>query len=298
MTATEIPTDVAPPVGSGRRSPGRLVVRRFLRHRLALISAGVLLVVVIAAIFAGPISGYDPNATNLDVTRQAPSAQHWLGTDSVGRDVLARLLYAGRVSLVVGVLAALLAVIVGTLLGTVAGLFGRWVDGLIMRLADVFLSFPSLVVIIVLAGVIGPSIPTLVIAIGLFQWPVCGRLVRGVTLTLREQEYILASRATGSGPFWLMRKHLIPAALPPVSVVATLAVAQAISLEATMSFLGLGVQAPTASWGNMLTDAQSLTIIKTMPWLWLPPGLAVAITVLAVNFVGDGLRDAVDPRQT
>lgn len=269
-----------------------------MRHRMALVSSVVLLIIIVLAVFAGPISGYSPNATDLDATRQAPSGAHWLGTDPVGRDVFSRLLHAGRVSLIVGILAALLAVVIGTVLGSIAGLFGRWVDGLIMRAADVFLSFPSLVVIIVLAGIIGPSIPTLVIAIGVFQWPVCGRLVRGVTLSLREQEYVLASRATGSGPLWLIRKHIIPAALPPVSVVGTLAVAQAISLEATMSFLGLGVQPPTASWGNMLTDAQSLTVIRSLPWLWLPPGLAVAITVLAVNFIGDGLRDAVDPRQS
>ncbi|QWF84943.1 ABC transporter permease [Amycolatopsis sp. CA-230715] len=283
---------------SRRLSPGGLVVRRFLRHRLAVASTVVVLAIVVLAVFAGPIAGLAPDATDLGATRQGPSAAHWLGTDTVGRDVLSRLLHAGRVSLVVGVLAALLAVAIGTVLGTIAGYFGRWADGLVMRLADVCMSFPTLVVIIVLAGLIGPSVPALVIAIGLFQWPVCGRLVRGVTLSLREQEYVLASRATGSSPAWLIRKHLVPAVLPPVSVAATLAVAQAIALEATMSFLGLGVQAPTASWGTMLTDAQSLTVIKTMPWLWLPPGLAVAITVLAVNFIGDGLRDAADPRQS
>ena len=138
----------------------------------------------------------------------------------------------------------------------------------------------------------------MVVAIGLFQWPQCGRIVRGVTLSVREQEYVQAARAAGARSFWLMRRHIIPAALPPVSVVATIAVAQAIGLEATMSFIGIGVQPPAASWGNMLTDAQSLTVIRSMPWLWLPPGLAVAITVLAVNFIGDGLRDAVDPRRT
>ncbi|OZM74635.1 peptide ABC transporter permease [Amycolatopsis antarctica] len=274
------------------------MLRRFLRHRLAVASTVLVFVIIALAVFAGAVAGVDPDATDLGATRQGPSAAHWLGTDTVGRDVFSRLLHAGRVSLLVGVLAALLAVALGTVLGTIAGYFGGWIDGLVMRLADVFMSFPSLVVIIVLAGIIGPSVPTLVIAIGLFQWPVCGRLVRGVTLSLREQEYVLASRATGSSPAWLIRKHLVPAVLPAVSVAATLAVAQAIGLEATMSFLGLGVQAPAASWGNMLTDAQSLTVVRTMPWLWLPPGLAVAVTVLAVNFIGDGLRDAVDPRQS
>lgn len=284
-------------VATSRRSPWRMGLRRFLRHRIAAASALVLLLMVGAAIFAGPISGHDPNATDLFGIRAAPSSEHWLGTDSTGRDVLSRLLFAARVSLGVGVASAAIAVVIGTLLGSLAGLMGGWADGLVMRLVDVFMSFPALVILLVVAGVLGPSVLTIVIGIGLFQWPVCGRLVRGVTLSLREQEYVQASRATGAGPFWIMTRHIMPAALPPVSVVATLAVAQAIELEATLSFLGLGIQPPSASWGNMLTDAQSLTVIKSEPWLWLPAGIAIAVTVLAVNFVGDGLRDAVDPRQ-
>jgi ABC-type dipeptide/oligopeptide/nickel transport system permease subunit len=285
-------------VATARRAPWRTGLRRFTRHRVAVISAVFVLIVVLAAIIARPLSGHDPNAIDLFATRAKPSGAHWLGTDSTGRDVLARLLFAGRISLGVGLASAAIAVVLGTLLGSLAGLLGGWVDGLVMRLADIFMSFPSLVVIVVVAGVLGPSVLTMIIAIGLFQWPVCGRLVRGVTLSLREQEFVLAARASGAGPGWLMTRHIIPAALPPVSVVATLAVAQAIALEATLSFLGLGVQPPAASWGNMLTDAQSLTIIRTQPWLWLPPGIAVALTVLAVNFIGDGLRDAVDPRQS
>jgi peptide/nickel transport system permease protein len=288
----------AAPLPPRRRSPAKLAVRRFGRHRVALASVVVLLIVVVCAIFAGPISGHSPTSIDLFQVRASPSGKHWLGTDSTGRDVFSRLLYAGRVSLGVGISAALIAVVLGTVLGSVAGLLGGWVDSTVMRLADIFLSFPSLVVMIVVAGILGPSVVTMVIAIGLFQWPTCGRLVRGVTLSLREQEYVQASRAVGAGPVWLMVRHIIPAALPPVSVVATLGVAQAIGLEATLSFLGLGVQPPQPSWGNMLTDAQSLTVIRSMPWLWLPPGLAVAITVLAVNFIGDGLRDAVDPRQS
>ncbi|MDN3357503.1 ABC transporter permease [Actinomadura sp. DC4] len=283
---------------TGRRSPGRRALRRFLRHRMAVVSAVVLVLIVLAAVFARQISGHDPDATDLFATRAGPSGDHWLGTDSTGRDVLARLLFAGRISLGVGIAAALLSVLVGTIVGSLSGLLGGWFDQTAMRLADVFMSFPSVVVMVVIAGVIGPSVTAMVVAIGLFQWPQSGRLVRGVTLSVREQEYVQAARAAGAGPLWLMRRHIVPAALPPVSVVATIAVAQAIGLEATMSFLGIGVQPPAASWGNMLTDAQSLTVIKTMPWLWLPPGLAVAITVLAVNFIGDGLRDAVDPRRT
>ncbi|MEV4618478.1 ABC transporter permease [Asanoa sp. NPDC049573] len=283
-------------VAAAGRSPASAALRRFRSHPAAVVSVVFIVLVVLAAIFARPLSGHDPNAIDLLQARTGPSGDHLLGTDSTGRDVFSRLLFAGRISLGVGLASAAIAVVLGTLLGSVAGLLGGWVDGLVMRLADVFLSFPSLVVIVVVSGILGPSVLTMVIAIGLFQWPVCGRIVRGVTLSLREQEFVLASRATGAGPLWLMRKHIIPAALPPVSVVATLAVAQAIALEATLSFLGLGVQPPAASWGNMLTDAQSLTVIRTEPWLWLSPGIAVALTVLAVNFIGDGLRDAVDPR--
>ena len=296
--AAAVKADTQAGSGAVARTPFRMAFRRFRRHPAALISIGFLLLVVFAAILARPLSGHDPNVVDLLAARQGPSGEHLLGTDPTGRDVFARLLFAARISLGVGIAAAALAVLIGSVLGGLAGLLGGWVDGVIMRVADMFMSFPSLVVMVVLAGILGPSVVTMVVAIGLFQWPVCGRIVRGVTLSLREQEYVLASRATGAGPGWLMSRHILPAALPPVSVAATLAVAQAIGLEATLSFLGLGVQPPSASWGNMLTDAQSLTVIRQEPWLWLSPGIAVALTLLAVNFVGDGLRDAVDPRSS
>ncbi|HTJ39446.1 MAG TPA: ABC transporter permease, partial [Dactylosporangium sp.] len=235
-------------------SPRRGALRRFRRHPVAVGSVVFLLLVVLAALFARPLAGHDPNQIDLLAARQSPSGAHWLGTDSTGRDVFSRLLFAGRVSLGVGIASAALAVIVGTVFGGIAGLLGGWVDGLVMRLADVFMSFPSLVVIVVIAGILGPSVVTMVIAIGLFQWPVCGRIVRGVTLSLREQEYVLASRATGAGPMWLLRRHIIPAALPPVSVAATLAVAQAIALEATLSFLGLGVPITEPSLGLLIAN--------------------------------------------
>jgi peptide/nickel transport system permease protein len=280
------------------RSPADLAFRRFRRNRLAVAGALVLLLVIACALLAPLLISHAPNQVDLNAIRQAPSGSHLLGTDAAGRDVFARLLYAGRVSLLVGVAAALLAVVIGTLLGAIAGLAGGRVDSLVMRLADIVLSFPSIVVIIVLAGVLGPSVTVLVIAIGVTHWPQACRLVRGTTLSLREQEYMHAARASGARTWWLLRRHVVPASLPSVIVSATLAVAQAIMLEATLSFLGLGVQPPQASWGNMLNDAQNLTVIQTMPWLWLPPGIAIALTVLAVNFVGDGLRDAVDPRQS
>lgn len=299
MTTTDRTLAAAPPVAApSHRSPAQLARRRFLRNRLAVAGAVLLALIVLAALFAPLLAGHSPNQIDLDAIRQGPSGAHLLGTDGSGRDVLARMLHAGRVSLLVGVAAALLSVVLGTLLGAVAGLSRSLVDATVMRVADVVLSFPAIVVIIVLAGVLGPSVTVLVLAIGLTHWPQPCRVVRGVTLSLREQDYVHAARAGGARSWWLIRRHVVPAALPPVVVSATLAVAQAILLEATLSFLGLGVQPPQASWGNMLNDAQSLTVIQTMPWLWLPPGLAIVLTVLSVNFVGDGLRDAVDPRQS
>ncbi|MCP9979286.1 ABC transporter permease [Actinomadura madurae] len=276
-------------------SPRARAVRRFRRNRLAVAGSAVLAAVVLLTLLAPLIAGHPPNAVDLDAVRQGPSGAHWFGTDASGRDVFARTLYAGRVSLLVGLTAAVGAMVAGTLLGAVAGLFGGIVDNAIMRIADIVMSFPTVVVILVLAGIVGPSVTVLIAAIGVTQWPVAGRVVRGVTLSLRDREYIQAAEAAGANGWWLIRRHIVPAALAPVTVTGTLAVAQAIMLETTASFLGLGVRPPRASWGNMLNDAQNLTLIQTMPWLWIPPGVAIAVTVLAVNFVGDGLRDAVTP---
>jgi peptide/nickel transport system permease protein len=289
---------VAAATAARPRSPRRAALGRFTRNRLALAGAVVLAAVVLVALLAPLVARASPTYVDLEAIRKAPSALHWFGTDASGRDVFARVVYASRVSLMVGVAAALVSVTVGTLLGAVAGMSGGFVDGVIMRAADIVLSFPTIVVIIVLAGILGPSVTMLIVAIGATHWPQTCRVVQGVTLSLREKEYLHAARAAGAGRWWLIRKHVLPASLPPVIVSATITVAQAIMLEATLSFLGLGVQPPQASWGNMLNDAQNLTLIQTMPWLWVPPGIAIALTVLSVNFVGDGLRDAMDPRQS
>ncbi|MFI0425042.1 oligopeptide ABC transporter permease [Spongiactinospora sp. 9N601] len=293
MTAA---TAVPPAAGVARRSPAKLALRRFLRNRMAVAGTAFLALVVLLAVFAPLVAGHDPNAVDLAAFRRPPSGEHLLGTDSSGRDVFARLVYAGRVSLLVGLAASVTAVVAGTLLGAVAGVVGGALDGVIMRTADAVLSFPSLVVVVVLAGILGPSAGMLVVVFAACNWPTACRVVRGLALSLREQEYVQASRAFGASRASIIVRHIVPAVLAQVAVVGTLLVAQMILLEAVLSFLGLGVQAPQASWGNMLTDAQNLTLIRTMPWLWLPPGLAIACTVLAVNFVGDGLRDAVDPR--
>ncbi|TDD96424.1 oligopeptide ABC transporter permease [Actinomadura rubrisoli] len=292
---TTLVTDAAP--AARRRSPAARTLRRFLRNRLAVAGAVMLIVAIVLSACAPLIARYEPNAVDLGAFRQPPSAEHWLGTDSSGRDVFARLAHAGRVSLAVGLLASVAAVLAGLVLGAIAGTIGGLLDALIMRIADIVLSFPALIVIIVLAGILGPSVPMLVIVFAACNWPTACRVVRGLALSLREQEYVQAARSAGADTGWIIRRHIVPAVLGQVAVVGTLLVAQTILLEAVLSFLGLGVQPPQASWGNMLTDAQNLTLIRTMPWLWVPPGLAIALTVLAVNFVGDGLRDAVDPKQ-
>ncbi|MBX3068930.1 MAG: ABC transporter permease [Thermomicrobiales bacterium] len=276
-----------------RRGP--TVWRRFRRHRLAMIGLAILLVLVFAAVFAPFLTKYSPSGVDLMAYRLGPDRNHLLGTDTAGRDVFTRLLYAGRVSLSVGLVAVSIYTTIGVVLGALAGYFGGWVDSVVMRLADVVLSFPTLIIIITLASVLGPSIYNVMLAIGLLGWPPIARLLRGQLLSLRETEFIIGARAVGCSDGRLIFRHLLPNAMAPVLVAATFGIAYAILIEAGLSFLGLGVQPPTPSWGNMLTDAQSLTVLEQMPWLWLPPGLMIALAVLSINFIGDGLRDALDP---
>jgi peptide/nickel transport system permease protein len=284
-------TSVAP------ASPWRMAMRRFRRHRLAVLGLVVLVLLVLVAIFAPVLAPYDPNLVDLASFQQPPSAAHWLGTDSAGRDVLSRLIFGTQVSLTVGIAAAVSAGVLGLALGLLAGILGGKVDTVIMRVVEVFLSFPSLIVIILLVAVLGPSISTIVLVIAVFEWPTACRIVRQMALTLREMDFVLAARAIGCSKLRIMTRHIVGGVVSPLTVVVTLLSAQAILLEAALSFLGLGVTQPQASWGGMLQRAQSLTILEGMPWLWLPPGIAIAVTVLAINFVGDGLRDALDPRQ-
>ena len=280
-----------------RRSPRRLALRRFTRNRVSVASAVVLVALLLIAFVLPLVISFDPTSVNLSQAREAPSSEHLLGLDTSGRDVLSRMIYGGRTSMGIGLAAGFLAVTIGSVLGAVSGAFGGWVDTLLMRAADVFLSFPQVVVVVVIVGIFGPSVPLLIFALGALNWPGAARLVRGVVLTMRERDFVLASRAFGARQWWLIKTHLLPSATSQIVVVFTLTTAVSVLQEAGLSFLGLGVQAPTPSWGNMLFDAQNITVISTMPWLWVPPGLAIALTVLCVNFVGDGLRDATDPRQ-
>ncbi len=268
---------------------------RFRRHRVALVGLIILAILTIGAVGAPIIARQDPDRVSISSIRKPPSSGHILGTDAVGRDVFSRLLYAGRISLRVGVIAVSIYTTIGVVLGALAGYYGRWVDSLIMRAADIVLAFPTLILIITIVSLLGPSINNVMLVIGLLGWPPIARLVRGLFLTLREREFILAGRTIGASNGRLIFRHILPNALAPVIVAATFGMANAILLEAGLSFLGLGVQPPTSSWGNMLTDAQSLTVLESLPWLWIPPGVAIALAVLAINFIGDGLRDALDP---
>jgi peptide/nickel transport system permease protein len=292
------PTRVGGVAAFRSRSLGGQIWQRFRRHRLAMIGAVILVILVLLAVGASWVANQDPNAVDLRAYRMPPSAGHFLGTDSSGRDVFARLLHGARISLSVGVVAVSVYTALGLIFGALAGYYGGWVDSVLMRLADVVMAFPSLVLIITIASVVGPSIYNVMLVIGLLGWPPIARIVRGMFLSLRKREFVVAAQATGVNNLRLIWRHLVPNVLAPVIVAATYGMASAILIEAGLSFLGLGVQPPTASWGNMLNAAQSITILEGMPWLWVPPGLMIALTVLSLNFLGDGLRDALDPHQS
>lgn len=278
------------------RNLWREALGRFFRNRLASVGLAVLALLVLACAAAPLICEFGPNDINLRARNLPPSMTHLLGTDGTGRDVFARVLYGGRISLSVGVLAVSVSAAIGILVGCIAGYFGGKVDLLLMGLIDVFLTFPRLVLIIAFVAVVGPSIFYTMLVIGLLSWPTIARLARAEILALREQEFILAARALGTSNRSIITDHILPNILSPVLVAITLDVATVILLEASLSFLGLGAQPPTASWGNMLRDARTLSILETQPWLWLPPGVLIALSVLSVNSIGEGLRDALDPR--
>ena len=283
---------------AGAARPRYRLVRAFRRHRLAVAGLAVILILGLAAIFAPVVAPMDPNQVDLLAAGTGPSRDHWLGTDEVGRDVFSRLVFGARVSLSVGLVAVSIYTAIGVVLGAVSGYFGGLVDGTIQRATDTVMCFPTLIVIIAAVAIVGPSIWNVMLIIGLLTWTGTCRLVRAQFLALREREFVEAARAIGAGPLRLIFRHILPNTLAPVIVSATFGVAAAILTEAGLSFLGLGVQPPTASWGNMINLAQSATILQEMPWLWAPAGILIAIAVLSINFVGDGLRDALDPRSS
>ncbi|HSB02654.1 MAG TPA: ABC transporter permease [Anaerolineales bacterium] len=305
-------------------SPWKLTWRRFRKHKMALVALGGMILIFIYTWFGGavfargvctPTGQYVTaeayaNCNDTSVKLQPPSRAHPFGTDPIGRDILARTIYGGQISLSIGIFAAVVEVVLGVLVGALAGYFGRWIDDLLMRITEAMLIIPSLFLLIVLAKALGGRVPevhlfgrafsgsvvVIILVIGFTSWMYLARIIRANVLSLKEQDFISASRALGVSDARIIFKHLLPNTIAPIIVTATLGVANSILSEAYVSFLGLGVQAPTASWGNMLDS--SVKYIQSAPWLWFFPGLLIMLMVLCINFVGDGLRDALDPRST
>jgi len=274
-------------------SQKQLFWRQFRRHKLALLSGAVLLVLAALVILAPWIAPYSFDAIDPTQFRKPPSPAHIMGTDDIGRDLFTRLLYGGRISLAIGTFSAMVGTSVGTLMGSLAGYYGRALDNLIMRVTDVAFSIPSLPLLIILSAYAKSAIPVMILVIGLLSWMSTARIVRATVLSIRERDFTLAARAVGAPDPRILVRHILPNALAPIIVGATLGVGGAIIAESSLSFLGLGVQVPTPSWGNMLQDSQST--MASRPWLTIFPGMAILITVLGINFLGDGLRDALDP---
>jgi ABC-type dipeptide/oligopeptide/nickel transport system permease subunit len=277
----------------GRRSRRVSPWKRFRRNRLALVGLAVLGLLVAAAIFAPLVAPFDPDAVSYQMLA-SPSAQHWLGTDDVGRDMLSRLIFASRVSLTLGVVVSILTVTIGTTIGCLAGYYGGKVDGLLSSFINVMLSIPLLPLAMVLGAFLETNLVFLILILGLITWTGSARLIRGEFLSLREREYVTAARVLGAGDLRIIVRHILPNAVPLIIVSATLMVATAILTESALSYLGCGIQPPTASWGNMLQDGQRY--LREAPALAIYPGALISITVMCINFVGDGLRDALDPR--
>lgn len=270
--------------------------RRFRRHKMALFGLFILVILYLTAIFAPLVAPYNPDALDLENLRQGPSLKHLMGTDALGRDLFSRVVYGGRVSLSVGIGVAMSAGIIGTAIGALAGYYGRFLDAALMRTTDFFLSMPFLVVLMMGARALGGSVYDIVLVVSFVTWMPVARIVRGVFLSIKEKEYIEAARALGASGKRIILRHMLPNSLGPIIVNITLTIALAILVESTLSFLGFGIQPPTATWGNMVAGAKDSMV--TQPWIMLFPGLMIFITVLCVNFVGDGLRDALDPTTT
>jgi ABC-type dipeptide/oligopeptide/nickel transport system permease subunit len=273
-----------------------LIWRRLRGDRRAMAGLIVVVLLVVAALAAPLIAGDDPTAIALDNQLAAPSLAHPLGTDYHGRDIWARIVFGARISLAAGIISQTIAVLLGVSAGLIAGFYGKWVDDVVMRLADITLAFPTLLLLIAMVAALEPSLGVVFVVIGLVGWAGMARLVRGQTLVVRQLEFVQAARALGARDRRVLVRHVLPSVVAPVVVAATLGMAGAIMAEASLSFLGLGVQAPTPSWGGMIADARDLGQLRSAPWTSIFPGLAIGATVLGFNLLGDAMRDAIDPR--
>jgi peptide/nickel transport system permease protein len=294
---TNIPTAGARlgTAGSATRVSNRnRVWSRFVRYRPGLFGLAIIILLVICAVFAPLLAPYPPFKIATGLRGDPPSAEYWLGNDAIGRDILSRLIYGTRIALIVGIGATIIAVTIGVTVGAVAGYFGGKVDFILSRLVDALMAFPLLALLLTLSAVFGPSLRNVVLVIGFTIWASYARIVRAEVLSLRERDFVLAARTAGATDRRIIFRHIVPNALGPVIVLASLAVGGVIILESALSFLGLGINPPTASWGGMLADGRDQ--IRNYPHITIAPGIAIMVTVLAFNLVGDGLRDALDPR--
>ena len=270
------------------------VMKRLFSHKLAIFGLTVVIFEVLAVIILPGLMDLDPFAIDYEAFGSAPSGKYILGCDDVGRDLFARLVYGGRVSLSVGLLSAFISLIVGVPLGLLAGYYKGPVEVVIMRLADIFMSFPAMILILVLASVLGQSVITIIFVIGIIGWPEFARLIHGTVLSVREKDYVESAVAIGTLDKQIILRYILPNSFSPVIIAFTFRTAQAIITESSISFLGLGIQPPEASWGNILYYAQSISVLAYKPWAWLPAGVILVLTVLSINFLGDGIRDALD----
>ncbi len=273
----------------------KTIWRRFKKHKLGVISMYILILIVLAALLAPLIAPFNPDKT-VAKFNQAPSSIHWLGTDQVGRDLLSRLLYGTRVSLQVGFMATLISTLVGVILGLISGYFGGWIDVLIMRFTDMVMSFPYLLLVLVAASIFEPGIWSIILILGFVDWPGIARLVRGNVLSLREKSFVQGAELAGLPKRQILISEILPNTTAPVLIYATSVMAISMLDEAALSYLGLGVEPSTSSLGNLLGGAESLTVLTRYPWRWLPPGLMILVLVVSINFIGDALRDAFDPK--
>lgn len=277
-----------------KNSSLKMIIKRFKKHKLAVASLYFLIIITLLAAFAPIIAPYDPNQVSTSFS-QPPSAEHWLGTDQIGRDMLSRILYATRISLFVGFAATVISTVIGVVLGLVAGYFGGIADNIIMRITDTIMSFPYILLVLVAAAIFEPGLWNIILILGFVDWPGAARLVRGNVLSLRESNFVKSSIVAGMPNRHILFSEILPNTVGPVLVYATSVFAISILDEAALSFLGMGVQPPTASLGNILNGAESLTVLTGKLWLWVPAGLMIILLVISINFVGDALRDAIDP---
>ncbi|MDK8179920.1 oligopeptide ABC transporter permease [Paenibacillus sp. UMB4589-SE434] len=271
------------------------IKRKFFKHKMAVWGCIITLLLLSVGLLAPWLAPYQPNEVTASFSAP-PSLTNWLGTDQVGRDVLSRLIYGMRISLLIGFITVIIYVIFGSLIGMLAGYFGGWLDTLIMRITDIFLSFPYMLVVLVIVSVLGADVFTIILVLALFKWPTLAMLVRSSVMSIKQTDYVRASITLGYSTPRILFRHILPNAAAPIIVNATFGIAGTILSEAGLSFLGMGIKSPQASLGNMLHDAQSLTVLTEQPWLWVPAGVVILMIVLSFNFVGDGLRDALDAK--